>query len=272
MVRARPILPAVAFALVALVMTGRARADYPPYIRSSGGAPMVMIGPSWSLRAPYQLFGIGATADVRLFDVITIRGLYQYGFGYADAQNDSASDYFEALAGVALLRWYSTTTESYLLDQAQIGDLQITSYRNLDFPTSESLIAEAGVMAGERVFDVQQGGGTTTVDPLVWTFAAGVRYIYYYNVTLVDGSVVRNHAAFWAHLLLLPQGIPTGDKVMVHGYFSNPEVHDHYVGVRVGCQLFMWANAFASVDVEAGYTPTGDFYLTVGNTVPFWIM
>lgn len=258
-------------------------AAQPPDLSSfDQGRPVLMAGPYWGIRSPHMILGVGATATVHLPGIIHASAGYMYGLSLTEgADGGMGTDWFEAYAGFPLFNWDSTTQISVPVNWYQSGDAQVVEYVNVEAPSHESLVIEGGLFGGESVFTTQRmnmdGTVTTEVtDPTVLYFAAGARWIWFWNLA-DETETIRNHGMLYGHVLFGPVGAPSGDDVTIEnsGFIgtSSEEHSTRIVGVKLGWSAFVWADGFASFDIEVGYLPgAGTVYFALGNSFPIWLL
>jgi hypothetical protein len=225
-----------------------------------------------------MVVGVGATAMFHLESILHVNATYMYGLALTEGADDgSGTDFIEAYAGIPLVNWQGTSNVSIPLNAWTIGDYQIVEYTNREVPTHESIVVEGGALIGESVFSVPDSMGNAVVsDPLVANFAVGARYIYFWNLG-DETMTIKNYSQFWVHMLLGPVGHVSGNDVtLVSGGFlgSDPEEHSvRTVGFKAGFSGPVWANGFATIDIELGYLPGGGgWFFGFGNTFPIFIL
>ncbi|MCS6797854.1 MAG: hypothetical protein NZ898_04890 [Myxococcota bacterium] len=89
----------------------------------------------------------------------------------------------------------------------------------------------------------------------VVSFGAAARWIRFWNLG-DEGMSVRNHNQFYAHLLVGAVGPPSRDGVTTSSGgplgFPDQPYDPAQVGIRGGIHMVMWANSFATLDLELG--------------------
>jgi len=243
--------------------------------------PTVAVGPMWGLRAPYQMIGAGAAANVHIPHLVNVFGQAAYGLPASDVK-DASPWFFELYAGYPL-SWEGEATLAHADNQysSTSGNTTTTTteYHNEDTDTAEMLSLEGGIVSGARAFRIAQPDDATTgtagsyrdVSARLFYVMAGIRYAYAWDDT------ARNMNVFFVHAMSPALGVPSpgrGESRKVLTGLTQDEATDiakRPLGVKAGGNLVMWKNAFATLDFEVAYLPgPGTWAFTLGNTFPLW--
>ena len=250
------------------------------------GSPRLLLGPTWAVRTPYQIVGVGAAANLRVERVINVFGTASIGLSLEkDEKGNRVSPFFELYAGLPVATWESDKEIDVGLSQesedmdAKLAPKTVT-YRPVRVPTHDAVIVEAGALSGYRVFTVVPSSSGSGVSALpdtqghrVWTLAAGARYSWSFSIREGQDRY-RSYNALWAHVLFGGFGAPTGDGAFLGGGTTSPDdkSSSRPVGGKVGGSLILWPNGFVTIDAEIGVLPAGGlWFASIGNTIPFWL-
>ena len=254
------------------------------------GPPRLLLGPTWAVRTPYQIVGVGAAANLRVERVLNVFGAASVGLSLdKDENGNRVSPFFELYAGVPLVTWerdkeidvgLSHEHESEGDAEERVAPKTVT-YRPVRVPTHDAIIAELGALSGYRAFTVVpslNGSGGSGASGLpetqghrVWTLAAGARYSWSFNIREGQDRY-RGYNAVWAHVLFGGFGAPSGAGAFVGAGTTMPDDKStsRAVGGKIGGSIVLWPNGFVTVDAEIGVLPAGGVgYASIGNTVHF---
>jgi S1-C subfamily serine protease len=175
--------------------------------------PVVRIGPTFGLTAPFQLLGVGLSAKLLIANRINVDARYQFGWHAGGPERTTTSHLLEGLVGVAVGNWNGTTTARLVVDVER--DMFATVYRYVpgEIPTVHSLVVEAGAISGPINYQPPVAANATPIDTVkqVTILEGGVRYTYfYYANSEYLSSAARSTVELTAHLMLPPFGIPDG--------------------------------------------------------------
>jgi S1-C subfamily serine protease len=175
--------------------------------------PVVRIGPTFGLTAPFQLLGVGLSAKLLIANRINVDARYQFGWHAGGPERTTTSHLLEGLVGVAVGNWNGTTTARLVVDVER--DMFATVYRYVpgEIPTVHSLVVEAGAISGPINYQPPVAANATPIDTVkqVTILEGFVRYTYfYYANSEYLSSAARSTVELTAHLMLPPFGIPDG--------------------------------------------------------------
>jgi hypothetical protein len=250
------------------------------------GTPRLLLGPTWAVRTPYQIVGVGGAANVRVDHVLNVFGTASVGLALDKDQNDNrVSPFFELYAGVPVVSWDREKEIAVGLSREpkESEESETVTYRPVRVPVHDAIIAEVGALSGYRAFTVAPsaaggGGGGASALPQteghrVWTLAAGARYSWSFSIREGQDRY-RSYSAVWAHVLVGGFGAPTGDGAFLGRGTTMPDDKStsRPVGGKVGGSIALWPNGFVTLDAEVGLLPAGGlWYAAIGNTIPFWL-
>ena len=254
------------------------------------GPPRLLLGPTWAVRTPYQIVGVGTAANLRVERVLNVFGTASIGLSLdKDENGNRVSPFFELYAGVPIVTWERDKEIDVGLSRETEGDAdesaaaKTVTYRAVRVPTHNAIIAELGALSGYRAFTVvpsSNGSGGSGASGLpetqghrVWTLAAGARYSWSFSIREGQDRY-RSYNAVWAHVLFGGFGAPTGAGAFVGAGTTmlDDKSTSRAVGGKIGGSFVLWPNGFVTLDAEIGVLPAGGlWYASIGNTVHFWL-
>jgi S1-C subfamily serine protease len=175
--------------------------------------PVIRIGPTFGLTAPFQLLGIGISAKLLIANRLNLDLRYQFGWHAGGSERIKTSHLLEGLAGVAVGNWNGTTTARLVVDVERDAFATVYRYVPGEIPTVHSLVVEAGVISGPINYQPPVAPGGTPVDTMkqVMIVEGGVRYTYfYYADSEYLSNAARSTVELTAHLMLPPFGMEDG--------------------------------------------------------------
>ncbi len=232
--------------------------------------PVGHLALGFGLLTPFHIVNLRITGSFDVPALLHTRGGLHLGVGLNEADDDSSGSLlWELYAGYPLFSWEGSSTYAYALDQSRTTTHITTTYTEVEVPTTDHLLVEAGLIHGSLVFNLPAGAGETSRRDdwqRVTHLAAGVRYQYTWNARLIDGEHVTGTNAFWAHFLLGGLGAPGAEASL-----DGDPVQEQAWGWKVGAQLNAWLNSVTPLVAEIGQTPTpNSWWFTFAVDIPVW--
>lgn len=275
-----------AAALLLSLMSSRAEALSP--LMSESGPPTLVLAPFFGLRYPTSLLDLGLRAQLHLPRLININARTSFSLSGDEFSDESMFAWqHELYAGYPLFNWRGSHGGSFGIDQSSSvsGNTRTTTttYRGSEVATDERFVVEGGlysykmpfrriVYGRDNILTNEGQRGSIAFDRRLTLLAAGARWVYSWN----HGEDERNQHMLYAHVLVRGLGTPGDGDVFIKKPLSdidpsNPNLSGP-VGFQIGASWTVWTNAFANLDVEAGYLPGGPGWMvSFGASMPVWI-
>jgi S1-C subfamily serine protease len=228
--------------------------------------PSLRIGPSLGFTAPFQLFGFGVAAKVLIAELVNLDARYQFGWHAAESELE-IGHLFEALAGVAVGNWKSSTTARLVVDVEHEAFRSIYHYVPGTVPSVHVLVIEAGVVSGP----INLGStATDVIEPMrvrqTFMPEGGLRYTYFYHASSPYlASSARSSVEVTAHVMSPPLGLPDGSLN------ADGETIRSLPGFKSEVAWSSAPLAWGSSEIGAGYFPAaGWIYFRLGWSYLFY--
>jgi hypothetical protein len=241
-----------------------------PALETDDCPPPLLLAPQFGMHIPYQVLGIGLSADLYALPWLRLSALYSFGF--SPTHNDvRGSNYAEAAVGVRVFGHQSQTALD--LTTRAIAYAAPVTVRAF-VPSSHALFVEGGAIAG--FFSAAQctancdlaGSGEKTLvadeRQLILPFA-GLRYVYFYQAA-------SQHARFRnrAYLQVYAHAIGRAFNAPDHPIFDwkGDPLDRNPIGGRIGVDLppphtcvadLVLHTGCAQGGLALGYSPTPGF-------------
>lgn len=241
-----------------------------PDLETAEAPPTLLVAPQLGMHVPYQVLGVGLSADVYALTWLRLSALYYFGF--SPTHNDvQATSYAEASLGVRVFARASQTALDLTTRAIAYADpVTLKAF----VPSSHSLFVEGGALIGFfssarctancelAVYDEE---GLVADDRQYVLPFAGLRYVYFYRATSEHARLRnRTYLQVYAHAIGRAFNAPSHTLYSWRGDPFDRSPIGGRIGVDVPPPRFCLADAVlhtgcAQAGVALGYTPTPGF-------------
>jgi len=179
-------------------------------VTENRGIPKLSIVPGFGANMTQSLLGIGVVGDLHLAESLHVHLEYLLGLGVPGLNHT-----IDAYVGYPISTWKTTTTAMFIVGRAANVGHTTLYYENSQVEVHSSFILEAGaLLMTTRVATCDAaceaaGLGVEESGAFVGQLSAGARFIRAYSATRSDGTSAEDYLAAYAHVMLVPFGMPS---------------------------------------------------------------